>query len=157
MMAKRKKLSPPHNTTNINNPFLNFDGETSPEESKKDLRRLFLFGEPSDDEETGLTVNPHTNTWLDAMEALDEHGDKSMLVALLKGPVPDIIAPHIGDLLDRWNLVRPKHKMRTPSYRLTDDDVAMNAAGDMRGPDRRIKERTYDAKRRAGRRVVAGK
>jgi hypothetical protein len=95
---------------------------------KKD--RLIQFGEPTSPGDTwSFDIPPHINSWLDAIDAAD-NGDKSTLVALMKSgyPLPDIIVPHIGDLIDRWDLVRPKHRMRIPSHRMTDEDVAMNAA-----------------------------
>lgn len=167
---------------NNNNPFLNFDDE--PCGWKKD--RLIQFGEPTTPGNPySFDIPPQIDRWLDAIDAADE-GDKSSLVALMKSgyPLPGVIIPHIGDLIDRWDLVKPKHRMRIPSHRLTDEDIALNAAScdvvdlvsagkslsdaitkvetehhlpkgklsEFRakrlGPDRRVKARTYDAKRR---------
>jgi hypothetical protein len=192
-MAKRKKLIPDIPVKDdISNPFIQY-GEQIISEHGDWLNRLIQFSEPSASDETGFAVDPYINSWLDALDAADD-GDKSALVALMKSgrPLPGVIIPHIGDLIDRWNLVRPKHKMRLPSHRWTEEDVAMNGAccdvddlvsagksiddalievanerelkmktlseyvAKRRGPDRRVKERTRDAKRRAGRRV-AGK
>jgi hypothetical protein len=72
------------------------------------------------------------------------------------GSLPDVIAPHIGDLIERcYYFKKPKHRPRTPSHRLTDKEIEMNAAGGdkRRGPERRVQVRDYDAKRRAKRRV----
>jgi hypothetical protein len=74
-------------------------------------------------------VDPRIENWLDAIEAADS-GDKSPLVVLLKRgtAVPGCILPHLGDLIERWEWRRPSHRMRVPSYLLTDDEIAMNAA-----------------------------
>jgi hypothetical protein len=114
------------------------------------IDRLLLFGEPTHD--GGFDVNPCVVKWLVAIDEA-EQGNKSALVALLKvGSVPNVIAPHIGDLIERcYAFTKPKHRPRTPSHRLTDKEVAMSAAGGVRGrsPARRVKARGYDAKRRA--------
>jgi hypothetical protein len=101
---------------------------------KGDIGRLIQFGEPasSDYGDIGageFVVDPWIDLWLDAIDVC-EYGDKSKLVALMKSgcPLPNVIVPHIGDLIDRWDLVRPKHRMRTPSYKLTNDDIAMSGA-----------------------------
>jgi hypothetical protein len=121
------------------------------------IDRLILFGEPtsSDHGDTSageFIVDPRVEKWLVGIDAAEE-GDKSALVALLQsGSVPNVIAPHIGDLLERcYDFKKPKHRPRTPSHRLTDKEIAMNAAGGVkrRGPKRRIQARAYDAKRRA--------
>jgi hypothetical protein len=146
-----------------------------------DIGRLLKFGDSG-------AVNLRIARWLDVLDAFEEDGDKSMLVALMKSgqPIPDAIVPHIGDLIDRWNIVRPNHRMSIPSWRVTGNDLAMNAAdcevddlvrlgmgvseaiakvaaahdglkasvlhehrAKRRSPDRRIKARVHDAKRRA--------
>jgi hypothetical protein len=67
--------------------------------------------------------------WLDALEAFDR-GDKSELVALLKSgyPIPPAIAPHIGDIFERYDFKRPAHTPRKPSYVLTDTDITLSFA-----------------------------
>jgi hypothetical protein len=184
-MAKRKKPIPDIPVKDdISNPFIQY-GEQMISEHGDWLNRLIQFSEPSASDETGFAVDPYINSWLDALDAADG-GDKSALVALMKSgrPLPGVIIPHIGDLIDRWDLVRPKHRMRVPSHRLTDDDIALNAAScdvddlvssgkslsdaltevavkrdlpesklreyraKRLGPERRVKARTYDAKRR---------
>jgi hypothetical protein len=74
---------------------------------------------------------------------------------LKAGSIPDVIVPHIGDLIERcYDFKKPGHRPRTPTHRLTDKEIAMNAAGGIkrRGPKRRVQARAYDAKRRAKRR-----
>jgi hypothetical protein len=90
--------------------------------------RLILFSKPAYDE-GGLEIDTCTAQWLDALDAF-EGGDKSRLVILMKSgyPLPKHMLPHIGDMIDRWKIVRPAHKMSMPSHQWTDDDVAMYAA-----------------------------
>jgi hypothetical protein len=90
------------------------------------IDRLLLFGEPIAGE---LDIDPRVGKWLVAIDEA-EQGDKSALVALLKaGSIPDVIVPHIGDLIERWDWVRPKHRSRQPSHRMIAVDIAINAAG----------------------------
>ena len=93
--------------------------------AKRGIGSLIQFGEQASDGE--FSIDPCIQKWLNAFDAFED-GDKSKLVAVLKSgqPIPDVMAPHIGDLIERWNFVRPKHRMRTPSYQLTNDDIAMN-------------------------------
>jgi hypothetical protein len=94
---------------------------------KGDIGRLVMFGDPVGGGE--FVIDPVIERWLDAFDAF-ENADKSKLVALMKSgtPLPNILVPHIGDLLDRWTISRPNHRMRIPSYRMTDDDLKMNRA-----------------------------
>jgi hypothetical protein len=101
---------------------------------KHGIGALLKFGVPAladhgDISAGEFVIDPRIERWLDAFHAADG-GDKSALVRLLKSghPIPDVIGPHIGDLIERWDLVPPAHRMRTPSYRLTDDDIEMIAA-----------------------------
>jgi hypothetical protein len=123
-MAKRsKKLPDIPIKDDIPNPFMQY--HDSPY-----IDRLIQFGEPTTPGDPySFDIPPHIDSWLNAIDAAD-NGDKSVLVALMKSghPLPDSIVPHIGDLIDRWNLVRPKHRMRVPSHRLTDEDITLNAA-----------------------------
>jgi hypothetical protein len=84
------------------------------------------FGDPGCGESR---VDPQIQKWVDAFDAFED-GDKAALVALLKSghPIPAVIVPHIGDLLERWDMVRPKHRMRIPSYRLTDNELKLHMA-----------------------------
>lgn len=124
------------------------------------IDRLLLFGEPawSDHGDIELDIDPRIQKWLVALDEA-EVGDKSTLVALLKsGSIPDRIVPHIADLIERcYDFKKPKHRPRTPSHRMTEKEIAMNAAGGVkrRGPERRIQARSYDAKRSAKRRAKA--
>jgi hypothetical protein len=94
---------------------------------KGGIDRLLKYGEISSEGE--FIINPQLERWLDAIDDADG-GDKSKLVALMKSgyPLPNVIIPHVGDLIDRWDWVRPKHRMRIPSYRLTDNDLKLNMA-----------------------------
>jgi hypothetical protein len=79
------------------------------------IDRLILFGTPatSDDISAGeFVIDPVVERWLDAFDAF-ENADKSKLVALMKSgaPLPNILVPHIGDLLDRWTISRPNHRI----------------------------------------------
>jgi hypothetical protein len=125
------------------------------------IDRLLLFGAPASSNHGSISagefvIDPQIEKWLVAIDEAEE-GDKSALVALMKsGSLPAVIAPHIGDLIERcYHFKKPGHRPRTPSHRLTDKEIAMNAAGGdkHRGPKRRIQARDYDAKRRAKRRV----
>jgi hypothetical protein len=89
--------------------------------------RLLLFGEYIADVDL-IAVPPVVTTWLNALETFDA-GDKSSLVNLMKSgyPLPNELLPHIGDLIDRWDFKRPRHKMRLPSYRLTPDEIKWHA------------------------------
>jgi hypothetical protein len=116
------------------------------------IDRLLIFGEMVAGE---LDIDPRVQKWLAAIDDA-EQGDTAALVALLKaGSIPDVIVPHIGELIERcYVFKKPKHRPRTPSHRLTDKEIAMNAGGGVkrRGPKRRVQARAYDAKRRAKRR-----
>lgn len=121
------------------------------------IDRLILFGEPilsghGDTSAGEFDIDPRVKKWLVAIDDAED-GDKAALVALLKsGSIPYVIVPHIGDLIERcYEFKKPKHRPRTPSHRLTNREVEMNAAGGVkrRGPERRIQARAYDAKRRA--------
>jgi hypothetical protein len=81
-------------------------------------------------DDVGLSrLDPQIKKWLDAINDADG-GSKSKLVALMKSgtPLPEVIIPHIGDLIDRWDWVRPKHRMRIPSYQLTDNELRLDLA-----------------------------
>jgi hypothetical protein len=103
-----------------------------------------------------LFTDTCTNQWLDALDAF-ESGDKSRLVALLKCgyPIPKNMRPHIGDMLDRWDFKKPKHKMRVPSHRMTDKEVELYQVNGKQRRERRIKAREYDAKRRDAKSLYA--
>ena len=63
--------------------------------------------------------------------AIDDHGDRQPLIKLLQSgeAVPQSIAFHIGDLLDRHQLKLPKARPRlTPSYRRTAEQINLIAA-----------------------------
>jgi hypothetical protein len=94
---------------------------------KGGIGKLLKYGEVSSEGE--FFINPQLERWLDAIDDADG-GDKSKLVAMMKSgdPLPDVIIPHIGDLIDRWDWVRPKHRMRIPSHQLTDSDLKLNMA-----------------------------
>jgi hypothetical protein len=145
-MAKRHSKNPPEQQPDI---FERFSNELA---KGSGIDRLLLFGEPVAGE---LDIDPRVQKWLVAIDDA-EQGDKAALVALLKaGSLPNIIVPHIGDLIERcYVFKKPGHRPRTPSHRLTDKEIAMNAAGGIkhRGPKRRVQARDYDAKRRAKRR-----
>jgi hypothetical protein len=68
--------------------------------------------------------------WYRALVALDKRGDKSALVALLRGEgeLPPSIRRHIADLLERYQLKRRAGKQRTPSYDLTPTEAALALA-----------------------------
>ena len=89
------------------------------------IGNLLKFAEPTSD--GGFFIDPDIEKWFSAFEAF-ENGDKVALVALMKSgaSIPDGVVPHLGDLIDRWDFIRPKHRMRIPSYQLTDADIAMN-------------------------------
>jgi hypothetical protein len=117
-MAKRSK-NPPEQRPDI---FERFGNELA---KGGGIDRLLIFGEPVAGE---LDIDPRVQKWLVAIDEA-EAGDKSGLVALLKsGSLPNIIVPHIGDLIERWDWVRPKHRSRQPSHRMIAVDIAMNAA-----------------------------
>jgi hypothetical protein len=101
--------------------------EMAQAKGKANIGRLITFGEPVSGGE--FAIDPEDERWLDAFDAF-ENGDKSKLVALMKSGYPPhpMLLPHLGDLLDRWSVVRPKHRMRIPSHRLPDSDLKMNMA-----------------------------
>jgi hypothetical protein len=61
------------------------------------IDRLLIFGEMVAGE---LDIDPRVQKWLAAIDDA-EQGDTAALVALLKaGSIPDVIVPHIGELID---------------------------------------------------------
>jgi hypothetical protein len=121
-MANRKE---PHQSQGEDSPsvFEQFGNSI-----KGDIHRLATFGVPNSSGES--IIDPRTERWLDVLDSFEDSGNKSKLVAMLKSghSLPDVILPLIGDMIDRWNLVRPKHRMRIPSHRVPANDIAMNMA-----------------------------
>jgi hypothetical protein len=56
--------------------------------------------------------------WIDALWAIDHNGDKAPLIELLKSnkPVPEDAMFLVGDLLARYQLIRPPGGLTTPAY-----------------------------------------
>jgi hypothetical protein len=127
-MAKRSKgfqFDPDSEVENI------LSGDDLSKELRNEVYRAIKFGEPDDSSgHVELVVDPQIESWLDAFDAFED-GNKSPLVALLKSghPIPDVMVPHLGDLIERWGFVKPKHRMRTPSHQLTDTEISMITAG----------------------------
>lgn len=74
--------------------------------------------------------DPDSAAWYAAFEAVDKHGDKTALLALLgAGKQPPLtVLPHLRDLLERYNLKRRRGKQRTPSYNRTSRQAMMELA-----------------------------
>jgi hypothetical protein len=53
--------------------------------------------------------------WIDAIEQIDRHGKKGPLMALLRSQLGEV-GKYLADLIDRYELVPPKHRPRTPAY-----------------------------------------
>ena len=85
------------------------------------------------DEYTGwvwLDDTRENAAWYRALAAIDDHGDKRPLIALLQSgrPMPASIAFYLGELLDRYALKNPKARPRIPGYRRTAEQIKLVAA-----------------------------
>lgn len=56
--------------------------------------------------------------WYDAFHALDDAGDKTALLSLLRSRkrMDSIVRHHLADLIERYELGKPHGRPRTPSY-----------------------------------------
>jgi hypothetical protein len=56
--------------------------------------------------------------WIEALEAIDVRGDKSRLIELLRSdmPLPDSSRRYLADLIERYELKRPRGGRSTPAY-----------------------------------------
>jgi len=70
--------------------------------------------------------------WLSALADVDQRGDKTALVRLLRdGPeLPNSVRHHIADLIDRYALAHPRGRRRTPSYTATEKQGRLAWAAD---------------------------
>ena len=131
-MAKRSKKSP-NIKDDIPNPFKQYSYGSG-------LDRLIKFGE----------LDPQTKEWLAALDAAED-GDKLPLIDLMMKS-PDFIVQCIGELIKNYyHFKKSNGRPPTPLHRMTDKEVQMHledVVNPRRGPERRIKARTYDAKRR---------
>jgi hypothetical protein len=68
--------------------------------------------------------------WLDALDQFDRRRNMEPLKALLNRspPIPPEVGPLLADLLERYELVRPNHKPRTPAYERTRAEARMMLA-----------------------------
>jgi hypothetical protein len=114
-MAKRNKPADPKSEPDL---FEQFGKQLA---KGGGIDRLLIFGEMVAGE---IDIDPRVQKWLAAIDDA-EQGDKAALVALLKaGSLPDVIVPHVGDLIERcYVFKKPKHRPRTPSHRLTDKEI----------------------------------
>jgi hypothetical protein len=127
-MTKRSRQQPPPENQESGdqlNAFQQFAIEVKA--VRRDREIMFDLEYLNDADE--LFTDTCTNQWFDALDAF-ESGDKSRLVKLMKSfyPIPKNMRPHIGDMLDRWDFVKPKHRMRVPSHRMTDDEIDLYQA-----------------------------
>jgi hypothetical protein len=73
--------------------------------------------QPSD---TAFWLDNDFTPWgiIDAIWHIDEHGDKAPLLKLLRGS-GEQGDYYLADLLERYDLQRPRNRQRTPAYDLT--------------------------------------
>jgi hypothetical protein len=66
----------------------------------------------------GLNLSYEDWEFVDAIWHIDAHGDKAPLLKLLRstGKQRDV---YLADLLERYDLQRPRNRQRTPAYALT--------------------------------------
>jgi hypothetical protein len=109
-MAKRPNKPEGHNVGEGVSPYV--------------VDRAFWLGEGS---------TAHLDDWVTALEAIDKHGDKKPLLALLKSErdLPQRARFYIADLLDRYRLKKKQGRQPTPAYNVTDIE-AMLLMGNMR-------------------------
>jgi hypothetical protein len=111
-MTKRPKQLQVKTPDEVSNIYLEFAERFS----KLRNQMLVLADDPS---------SP-TNAWVDALEDLDDRGDKRQLIALLRSKYPmlDEARDFLADLIER-GVAKPPGKPRTPKYRASDKETAL--------------------------------
>jgi hypothetical protein len=83
---------------------------------------------------TARRLNPpkRMEGWLGALLDIDKRGDKKRLLQLLrcKTPIPAEARWHIADLLERYELHRPRGGRATPSYDRSPAETLLEAANE---------------------------
>ena len=76
-----------------------------------------------------LDNNPRLEDWIAAIYAIDvsNGANKAGLVELLNS-TRDQRDMLLADLIDRWDLVKPRNRPRRPAYMMSDDDIALSSA-----------------------------
>jgi hypothetical protein len=72
----------------------------------------------------------HDGPWIDTLEHIDRNGDKEPLLALLRSerePSRDVRV-YLADLLERFELARPRHRPRSPAYDKSDAETRLALA-----------------------------
>jgi hypothetical protein len=65
--------------------------------------------------------------WIEAIEAIDVKRDKSKLIGLLRSdsPLSRSARHYLADMLERYQLKRPRGKQRTPAYDRSDAEAML--------------------------------
>lgn len=79
--------------------------------------RAFWLGDNSSD----------IDQWVTALQAIDKRADKKPLLNLLKSDrdLSKDVRLYLADLLERYELKKPKHRPPTPAYDRTDADAML--------------------------------
>ena len=86
----------------------------------------------------------HNRDWYKAFEAIDKHGDKIKLLNLLrsKSPLDSNMRFFLADLLQRYELKRPRGRQSVPAYDRSDKEAILHIIKD--NIRRRPKEMSLD-------------
>jgi hypothetical protein len=84
--------------------------------------------------------------WIEALEAIDVHGDKSRLLELLQSdmPLPHSSRRYLADLIARYELKRPRGGRATPAYDRSGSEAMLLLAKDAYHDERRRKGKTVE-------------